>query len=341
MEFKIVPAPLPAWDPFCAQHSELLFHRESWLQVLQTGLRRPLIYGTLWEGERLVLGVPMLCMDYRICKMLYSTMPYGTIIGDYRALPCFVAGLYDCLRAQRLHGLYLGGSFPGMPDLSLPGHAPNYQPVHLLTLHGASREEIQKKYKPYTRRAIRRAQRFGVKIEKIAHRGEVEDFYLLYLSAMQRNNAVAKYPKKFMYRIYDALISKGQGDIFFAKYAGKNIAGIMVLYSTHMAHYYFGGSKAEYLKYQPNEMLFHHAITTAIAMQKSIFDFMGSDAGDVHLIRFKQKWGAEPHLTTHYTLVQNAFRCALWRTGWRVLSSSWGTALTRLVQRLGPACHRE
>jgi len=69
--------------------------------------------------------------------------------------------------------------------------------------------------------------------------------------------------------IYDFIIAKGQGDIFFAKLDNKKIAGVMILYSKDIAHYYFGGSIKEYLKYQPNEALFHKAIVRAIELRKS------------------------------------------------------------------------
>lgn len=333
MEFKIIPAPFHGWDTFCTLSSDLLFHSETWLKVLQDGLQYPLMYCTLWEGQELILGLPVFLIDYKIFKILYSTIPYGTIIGDYKALPYFLPALYDFLCAQHMHVLYLGGTYPGMPYLDIPRHTPQHQPVHLLSLQDTSAEDIQKHYKPYTRRGIRRAEKFGIRVGKISNRDEIEDFYLLYLCAMKRNNAMAKYPKRFIYNIYDSIIVKGQGDIFFAKLHDKNIAGIMVLYSKYIAHYYFGGSITEYQKYQPNEAIFHRAINHAIEMKKSAFDFMGSDASDVDLIHFKQKWGALPHLTTHYTVIQNAFRHTLWNTGLRVLSSSWGTVLTRFVQR--------
>ena len=299
------------------------------------------MYYTLWEENDLILGFPSFLIDYRIFKMLYAAIPYGTVVGDYKALPYFLPALYNAMRAQRIHVLQLGGSYPGVPYLDIPGYTPKYQPVHLLSLQDTTEEDIQKNYKPYARRGVRRATRFGVKVEKISNRCEVEDFYLLYLDAMKRNQAMAKYPKRFIYSIYDAIIAKGQGDIFFAKLDNKNIAGIMILYSKDTAHYYFGGSRAEYQKYQPNEALFHMAIVNAIAMKKLMFDFMGSDASDVNLIHFKQKWGAVPHLTTHYTIVQNTFRHTLWHAGLRILSSPWGTALTRRIQSLASGQDRK
>jgi hypothetical protein len=299
------------------------------------------MYCTLWEKNNIILGLPVLLMNYKIFKSLHAAIPYGTIIGDYQALPYFLAALDDFLRSQRFHVLHLGGSYPGFPYLNIPGHVAKYQPVHVLSLHEASAENIQQKYKPYTRRDIRRAERFGVKVENISSRCEVEDFYLLYLCAMKRNQAMAKYPKKFMYSIYDCIISKGYGDIFFAKIDDKNIAGIMVLYSRNMTHYYFGGSIKEYCKYQPNELLLHNAIIKSIEMKKSEFDFMGSDKHDADLIRFKQKWGTVCYQTTHYAIVQNAFRHSLWNVGLRVLSSPWGTALTRLTQSLRSGQDRE
>jgi lipid II:glycine glycyltransferase (peptidoglycan interpeptide bridge formation enzyme) len=158
---------------------------------------------------------------------------------------------------------------------------------------------------------------------------------------MQRNQAMAKYPKKFIYSIYDFIIAKGQGDIFFAKLDSKNVAGVMILYSKDIAHYYFGGSTREYHKYQPNEALLHKAIVNAIEIRKSAFDFMGSDENDDDLIRFKQKWGTVRYQTAHYTLVQNALLHALWNSGLRLLSSSWGAALTRFIQGLRTGNDRE
>jgi hypothetical protein len=341
MEFKVITTSFPEWDPFCAHYSGLLFHSEAWQQVLQSGFQAPSMYCTLWEGKQLILGLPVFLMNYKIFKILYAAIPYGTIIGDYQALPDFFPTLYGFLRSQRLHVLHLGGSYPGFPHLNVPGHTPKYQPAHLLSLHDTSAEDIQQKYKPYTRRDIRRAERFGVKVEKISSRCEVEDFYLLYLCSMKRNHAMAKYPKKFIYSIYDCIIAKGHGDIFFAKFDNRNIAGIMILYSKNTAHYYFGGSIKEYHKYQPNEMLLHNAIIKAIEMKKSAFDFMGSDENDADLMRFKQKWGTVRHQTAHYTVVQNAFRHTLWNAGLHVLSSSWGTALTRFVQYLRSGKTRE
>lgn len=108
----------------------------------------------------------------------------------------------------------------------------------------------------------------------------------------------------------------------------------MVLYSHDIAHYYFGGSIEEYQKYQPNEALLHHAIVQAKHRGKHVFDFMGSDAQDTALIHFKQKWGAAPHMTVHYTIEQNAFRHYLWSTGLRLLASPVGIACARLAQQL-------
>ncbi len=336
MEFKVITTSCPDWDPFCAQYSELLFHTATWLQVLHAGLQYPYMFCTLWEGNDLILGLPVFLMDYKIFKILYATIPYGTIIGDYQALPYFLPALYNFLRSQRLHVLHLGSAYPGIPPLDISGQNPQYQPLHLLSLQDTSEEDIQKKYKSYTRRGIRRAERFGIKVEKISDRCEIEDFYLLYLYAMGRNQAMARYPKRFIYSIYDTIITKGQGDIFFAKMNNKSVAGIMVLYSRNIAHYYFGGSITEYQKYQPNEAVFHEAILSAIRMKKSAFDFMGSDSHDVDLIHFKQKWGAVPHFTKHYTIVRNTFGHTLWNAGLRVLASPWGTALTRFIQRLAP-----
>src|SRR5215475_3690033 len=108
MEFKVITTSFPEWDPFCAQYSGLLFHTTTWLQVLQSGLQCPSMYCTLWEKNTIILGLPVFLMNYKICKSLHAAIPYGTIIGDYQALPYFLAALDDFLRSQRFHVLHLG-----------------------------------------------------------------------------------------------------------------------------------------------------------------------------------------------------------------------------------------
>ncbi len=333
MEFKVIPTSVPEWDTFYQQHSTLLFHSQTWHDVVRHGLGYPFMYYTLWEGRHLVLALPVFLINYPIIKILYASIPYGTIIGDYEALPDFSSGLADALRSQGIHLLYVGGSYLGCPHLDLPDTSPICQPIHLLSLRGISQDDIWKTYKPYVRRDIRKAERAGVTVGSIGSRSEVEDFYLLYLCSMKRNNVPAKYPKKFMYSIYDRIIALGQGDIFFAKIEGKKIAGIMVLYSQDTAHYYFGGSLIEYQKYQPNEALLHTAISHAIAMELSVFDFMGSDAHDTGLIHFKEKWGAVSHMTPQYAIVQHPLRYALWNRARRLFASPAVAALIRGMQR--------
>jgi CelD/BcsL family acetyltransferase involved in cellulose biosynthesis len=272
-------------------------------------------------------------MDYKIMRILYASIPYGTIIGDYSVLPHFLRAFHGFLESRKIDLLRLSGAYPGTPAFDIPRYSSRRQPIHLLSLAGKSEETLWQSYKRYVRRDIRRAERMGVVVEEIHERSEVEDFYSLYLCSMRRNRAVAKYPKSFIYSIYDLIITTGYGDIFFAKLGSEKIAGIMVLYSRNIAHYYFGGSRSEYHKYQPNEALLHRAICKAIKLEKSVFDFMGSDSRDINLIHFKEKWGATAHSITHYTAVRSRFRSALWQAGLHVLSSSGGVLLTRCLQR--------
>ena len=334
MQFKVLPTACPEWDAFCAQHSGLIFHRCVWWEVLQRGLRYPVFACTLWKGDRLVLGLPVFLMNYKIVKLLHATIPYGTVLGDSRALPDFFVALHRFLAQQGIDALLLGGGFPGSLPLVLSGYTPRVHPIHLLSLRGKSTADLWKGYKSYTRRAVRKAQKSGVQVTSIQERSEIEDFYTLYLLAMKRNRAAAKYPRTLFYAIYDLLIATGNGDVLFATLGEKKIAGIMLLYSNNAAHYYFGGSDPSYYKYHPNDALFHAAISEACALHKDLFDFMGSDAKDTQLMHFKAKWGALPYTLPFYEVVRRRSRYALWTTGRRILTAPVGSACIRLWQRI-------
>jgi hypothetical protein len=334
MEFKVITTSFPEWDNFCAQYSGLLFHRQKWCDVVQTGLHHPFMYCTLWDDKQLILGLPAFLIDYKVVRVLYSSIPYGTIIGNYNALPEFLTCFHDFLSSQKIAILRLGGAYPKSNSFRIKKYPLKEQHIHLLDIKEISEEYLWRNYKKYLRRDIRKSEKMGVKIEEIEDRSEIEDFYYLYLCSMKRNKALAKYPKTFLYAIYDMIIAAGQGDIFFAKLEEERIAGIMVLYSQDIAHYYFGGSQQEYHRYQPNEALLHKAICKSIKLKKSIFDFMGSDPQDSNLIHFKKKWGAVPHPIAHYTIVKNQFFSALWQAGLYMLATPSAAALTRCIQRL-------
>jgi hypothetical protein len=336
MEFKVVTTSFPEWETFSTKYSSLLFHSEKWREVVQVGLQHPFMYCTLWEDTQLILGLPIFIIDYKIIKILYSSIPYGTIIGDCNAIPEFLSYFEDFISSQNIDLIHMSGSYPGLSPFNIPQCPPEQNNIFLLSLHELTEGSLWKNYKKNVRRDIRRAGKLGVEVEEIQNRSEIEDFYDLYLCSMKRNKAMAKYPKTLFYAIYDLIINDNLGDIFFAKLGEKKIAGIMVLYSQDIAHYYFGGSRSEYHKYQPNEALLHRAFCKAIALKKSMFDLMGADSRDTNLIHFKEKWGALPHPMAHYTMVRNRFRSALWHAGLHILSSPAGTALTRCVQRFRP-----
>jgi lipid II:glycine glycyltransferase (peptidoglycan interpeptide bridge formation enzyme) len=273
-------------------------------------------------------------MDYKVVRVLYSSIPYGTIIGNYNALPEFLSCFHDFLSSQKIGVLRLGGAYPISNPFRIEQYPLEEKQIHLLDIAGISEESLWKNYKKYLRRDIRKSENMGVKIEEIRDRSEIEDFYYLYLCSMKRNKSLAKYPKTFLYSIYDMIIAAGQGNIFFAKLEEEKIAGIMILYSQDIAHYYFGGSREEYHRYQPNEALLHKAVCKSIKLKKSIFDFMGSDPQDINLIHFKEKWGAVPRPITHYTIVKNRFCSAVWQAGLYMLAMPSVAALTRCIQSL-------
>src|SRR5262245_25628026 len=228
MEFKVITTSCPEWDNFCAQYSGLLFHCQKWRDVVQTGLQHPFMYCTLWENKRLVLGLPALLMDYRVVKVLYSSIPYGTIIGNYNVLPEFLSCFHNFLSSQKIDILRLGGAYPISSSFRIEQYPLEEKFIHLLDIKGISEEFLWKDYKKYFRHDNKKSEKMGVKIEEIRNRSEIEDFYYLYLCSMKRNKTLAKYPKTFLYSIYDMIIASGQGDIFFAKLKEEKIAGVMI-----------------------------------------------------------------------------------------------------------------
>jgi lipid II:glycine glycyltransferase (peptidoglycan interpeptide bridge formation enzyme) len=200
-------------------------------------------------------------------------------------------------------------------------------------LRGYDKEKVWRGYKKNIRRDVRRAQRSGITIRRGDSREDANIFYKLYLASMQRNRAMAKYPLHWFEAVYEELVEGGLGAFLFAELEHEAIAGAVLIKSSTSAHYFHNGSKYEFLKFCPNELLIHSALEEAIEKGNSFFDFMGSDPKDLSLLQFKEKWGGQSKDVCTYVKDYHPFRCKIWEWGKRLGSSQIGNRLVRMVRK--------
>jgi lipid II:glycine glycyltransferase (peptidoglycan interpeptide bridge formation enzyme) len=271
-------------------------------------------------------------LNFRIFKILYASLPYGNLIGNRSYFPTMMAFLNGEFRKRKIDQVRLTES----PFLE-PFHPETFKPVSakvsVLDLGRFDQRKIGESYRSEVRRAIRKAQRSGLRIKRATSKEEMKIFYRLYLSSMERNRAAAKYPLLWFYALYDALIQQGKAGILFAVQGDQYAAGVVLIYSSSSIHYLHNGSEKAYLENRPNDLIIDDTIQKGVKEGKKILDFMGSDPNDLSLLRFKEKWGSQT--LDIYTYVKNyhPIRCKIWEWGKRLGSSQIGNRLIKLIRK--------
>jgi hypothetical protein len=332
MEIKVFESPGQEWDEFASQYTDLIFYQSLWSEVLKKGLGGQPLYFYLKEGGRIVVGLPGVLLDFKFIRILYASIPYGNMIGEPSYFQTFMELLSDGFHKKGI----------GQVRMTESPFLKTYQPTafqaisakcSLLDLREIAKENDLINYRSEVRRAIRKAQKSGLYVKPAASVKEVEVFYRLYLSSMERNCAAAKYPLKWFYALYEILIQKGKADILLAKKGEEEYAaGVFLVYSKTSDHYLHNGSAAAYLESRPNDLIVDYIIRKGIREGKSILDFMGSDPMDSSLLRFKEKWGSRSLDIQTYVGNYHPLRCKTWELGKKWANSRVGSRLIRMIR---------
>jgi len=332
MNLIVLEEPDKKWDEFVSLHSKLIFHTSLWWKVLKQGYGGETKYLVAEDSGEWLSALPGMMVGNRLFRVFYSLIPYGGFIGEPKHIPEFLNFLNDWAKKEKIQRIQI-------VDLAIKKKEdlPDFKCVesyrHVLELKGKSPDQIWKNYHDGLKRNIKTAMKSDLSFEKIKSREEVNQFYRLYLDSMRRNQALAKYPLKLFQKIYDLLVPEFS-DILFVKHHNQPIAGIVLIYSKDIAHYFHGGSDSEFLHLRPNDLLFHRAIQTAQERGKAYFDFLGSDKNFLSLIQFKDKWGAQREELFNFHKDLGVVRPALFKIALSLAQTSIGSAIHRRLKSL-------
>jgi hypothetical protein len=332
MNLTVLEEPEEKWDEFVSAHSRLIFHSSMWWRILREGFRCRTRYLVFEEGSDWLCGLPGMMVGNRFFRVFYSLVPYGGFIGDRERIPEYLGLLHKWAKKERIQRIQ-------MVDVGIKNKQdlPDFKCVesyrHVLQLEGKTTDQIWKNYREGLKRNIKAAMKSELSFERIGSREEIDQFYKLYLDSMSRNKALAKYPVQLFLKIYDLLVPTFC-DVLFVKYHGQPAAGAVIIYSEDIAHYFHGGSSAEYLHLRPNDLLFHRAIEIAQEKGSSCFDFFGSDKRLTSLIRFKEKWGTTREELFNFHKDFGSVRPFLFKTALSLAQTRLGSALHRGVKSM-------
>jgi hypothetical protein len=332
MNLITLEKPDKGWDQFVSRYPSLIFHTSLWGKVLKESYGCEIKYFVLEDKGDWFLALPGMLVGNRFFRVFYSLIPYGGFIGQRKFIPEFSKLLEKKAKQEKIDRIQIVDL-----EIKQKRELPDFKCMesyrHLLELRDKSMDQVWKNYKDSLKRTIKAALRSGLCFEKIKTREEVDQFYRLYLDSMRRNKALAKYPIELFHKIYDFLVPEFS-DIFFVKFQNRPVAGMVVIYSKKIAHYFHGGSDTEYLHLRPNDLLFHHAIQIAKEKGKSYFDFLGSDKRFLSLIQFKDKWGTQREELFNFHKDMSLVRSFLFKVALNLVQTSFGSAIHRRLKSI-------
>lgn len=141
------------------------------------------------------------------------------------------------------------------------------------------------------RRAIRKAEREGVRVEMLRTLEAVGEFYKLHCYT-RRKHGLPPQSFTFFQNIHEYIIARSLGFVCLARWQGRVIAGAIFLNIGKRALYKYGASDIRYQHLRGNNLVIWEAIKYFGGHGFKTLDFGRTDLPAEGLRRFKLGWGA-------------------------------------------------
>jgi serine/alanine adding enzyme len=305
------------WNAFVGAHpGGLVYHHSAWLEALsaETG-RSPFGLAVEDEDGRLH-GVLPLC-ETRGLPLLgsaesgprLSSLPRTPVAGplgdDDQEVAALLEAAADRARAsaRSLQIKTLDRSLDGLADGL---EATPWRSSYALRLQ-SDPDRIRfgdARNHGAVMRAIRKAERSGVRVREAESEADLRAWYRLYLVTMR---SVVVPPRSF--RLFSAIWERmrplGLSRLLLAERQERGrhllLAGSLSLQLGSRVFYAFNGRAAEHLEFRPNEAIHWAAIRDACRQGYKWYDFGEAETGS-SLAAFKQKWADDVGVLYRYYL---------------------------------------
>ncbi len=235
----------------------------------------------------LATGGPILPLEYRAAGMEMLLETARKLAKQLGAIALRIEPLWQ-EKPDYLEG------FARAPADSLPSE------TLLVDLH-LSEREILAAMKPKGRYNLRLSQRRGVEIEFTADSQAIPLFYDVFRQTVQRQQFFGE-PYGFFINLCQTLFAAQIAEIGLARWRGKLLAAILVVYWGDRTIYLYGGRSAEHPEVMAAYGLHWSAIQRAKAKNCKLYDFYGFTRNPSHgyanFSRFKSQFGGVSVTTT-------------------------------------------
>ncbi len=159
-------------------------------------------------------------------------------------------------------------------------------------------DEILKGMRQRLRRALRKAEKYEITVEKSTDPKDIHEFYQIELQTAGRHGFIA-FSEDFLTKQFAAFAPHGEAVLYTAKYQGEILAQNFMIFYGNEASYHYGVSSELGTKYSGAPLLHLEAMRDARKRGIKRYNFWGIvDEDDIHhrfygVSRFKRGFGVD------------------------------------------------
>lgn len=271
---------------------------QGWQNLLERtyGYQQRLV--VLKRGTKVAAVMPFMIVKSILTGIRAISLPFFDICRSYAPEESDVHLLYDTLKSE--------GKAQGWDYLELRGDirklniaTPSLSFYHHVVDLSGGPEAIFANFASSTRRAIRRAEKSGVKIEFSNSSQSLKGFYHLQ-SLTRRRHGLPPQPYAFFENLRQAFLVPGKGTIVSAHIGRELAASGIYLEQGNSVHYKYGASDTRFQKARCNNYVMWQAMKHYSERGTKNMDLGRNSLTNTGLRKYKNTWGPKERLTFYH-----------------------------------------
>lgn len=318
------PLALPDWDsvvaalPGCS-----FFHSAEWARTLEESYGFKPVYLVMVKDGNVRALLPLMEVDSWLTGWRGISLPFSDACPALFMEKDHAAELMQETKQQgKARGWkYWEGRDSGLEEEGTESSASFLE--HTLPLSG-SEEEIFELLKSPVRRAIRKAEKNGVKVEISRSLEDLRTFYTLHCRT-RKKHGVPPQPFRFFANFHRNVLARNMGFVVVARLEGRAVAASVFVHFGSKAIYKYGASDERYQSLRAANLVMWWAIRWYARAGVEELNFGRTALRDEGLRRFKLGWGTTERTIRYcrYNFKQERFVAGEER------SSDWSRFLCR------------
>jgi hypothetical protein len=299
----------PAWDREVDGHpGKTAFHTSAWAKVLVATYGHRPVYLRLSDGGKGTTLLPLMEVRSWLTGRRGVALPFSDECGPLThagfEAPQFVKALTELAQRRGWKHFEVRGGVRLHDDIN---GEPSFC-AHSLDLL-RSEQEVFDGFDSSVRRAIRKAERSGLKVRVGREFRAIEQYYRLHVQT-RKKHGVPPQPFQFFKNIHRELVTPGHGFVVVAEREGEPIAASVYFQAGAHAVYKFGASDETQQEYRGSNLVMWEAIKFLMKNHATTLEFGRTSMGNAGLRRFKLSWGTKERPLSYF---RQATRSGAWQ----------------------------